>query len=121
METAIKLSHKVGSFKHYINQVEAAIVEQMGKGLRDGKLKEEDLPIIADFVLNSIDKIKTHDEIIGLLSHLSVKWSVFSEIATMEEGKLKKLLEKKTAEDMLKLIQAGDMVSAAQLARRVIN
>ncbi len=103
----------------YKKKVEQEIVNTIIKGLKENTLTEVDSHRIATFVLEGVDKISNHNELIGFLSLLSIRWPIFSPIAQMEEGKLKRVVEKKTAQDVLKLISQNQIGSAIKLAQGV--
>lgn len=105
----------------YKEAIEQKIVDAIAKGLEENLLTESQLPEISNFVLSHIDNITTHDQLIGFLSHLSLKWSVFKNIAVEEEGKLQKKVESKVAEDVLRLISKGQTNQAIDLAQSISN
>lgn len=103
--------------KTYKDAVESQIVNTIAKGVEEGKLKEEELPIISQFVLQKIDGIQTQDQMIGFLSQLSLKWPVFQPIALQAEGKVKQIYEKQVASSMMQLISEGKTTQAIDLAK----
>lgn len=105
----------------YKEAIEQKIVDAITKALEEGKLTEPQLPEISNYVLTSIDKIATHDQLIGFLSHLSLKWPIFQSIAVQEEGKLKQIVETNVAKDVLRLISKGDTKQAINLAQSISN
>jgi hypothetical protein len=103
----------------YKQAIEQKIVDALAKGLEEQKLTEAQLPEISNYVLSQIDQITTHDQLIGFLSHLSLKWPLFQHIAQEEEGKLKKVVETNIAQDMVRLINQGDTNQAVNLAESI--
>lgn len=90
-------------------------------GYEKKMLNDDDIKKIARLVLEHIDRIKNHDEIIGFLGKLSLKWPLFTTLAQSEEGKLKSAIEKKTAMEVLKLISNNEIGNAIKLAHSVTN
>lgn len=103
----------------YKQNIEQQIVDTIAKAVEEQKLIETQLPEISEYVLSKIDQITTHDQLIGFLSHLSLKWPVFQNIAVQEEGKLQKVVESKVAEDVLRLISKGQTNQAIALAQSI--
>jgi hypothetical protein len=103
----------------YKTNIEQRIVDAIADALEAGKIQESQLPEISQYVLSQINKITTHDQLIGFLSHLSLRWNIFHHIAVEEEGKLKKVVETKVAQDMVRLINQGDTNQAVNLAESI--
>jgi hypothetical protein len=103
----------------YKTAIEQKIVDAIADALEAGKIQETDLPPLSTYILAQMDKITTHDQLIGFLSHLSLRWTIFHNIAMEEEGKLKKVVETKVAKDMIRLINQGDTNQAVDLAESI--
>jgi hypothetical protein len=103
----------------YKTNIEQRIVDAIADALEAGKIQEKDLPPLSTYILAQMDRITTHDQLIGFLSHLSLRWPVFHHIAIEEEGKLKKVVETKVAQDMVRLINQGDTNQAVNLAESI--
>jgi hypothetical protein len=105
----------------YKKQVEIQVVDTIVAGLEQGKLTEADLKEISKYILPRVSKIKTHDQIIGFLAELSLKWPIFAPIALQEEGKLKTHVEKHIAANMVNLIRQDQLAQAIALAKSYIK
>lgn len=103
----------------YRQAIEQKLVEAIATGVEQGQVQESQLPEISNYILSHLDKITTHDQLIGILSHLALKWPVFRIIATEEEGKLKQVVEKNVAKDVLRLINKGHTKQAVSLAQKI--
>ncbi len=106
---------------NYKRQIEQQLVEIIASSLTNGSLTEEDLPTIANFAIPNVKQIKNHDQIIGFLSELSIKWPVFGSIALQEEGKLKRHIEAHVAQNVLNLIHHNQVKQAVALANSYIK
>lgn len=109
------------NFITYKKHVESTLVDLMIDAYEKKQLTDKDIKAIAREVLKYMDRIKNHDEIIGFLSELSLRWPLFSPLAQIEEAKLKQAIEKKTALQVLKLISQNEIDSAIKLAHTVIS
>lgn len=105
----------------YKRQIEVQVVDTIVQSLEEGKLSEDDLRSISDYILPRVKKIQNHDQIIGFLAELSVRWPVFSPIASQEEGKLKRHIETHVAKNVLQLIHKDQLEQAINLARSYIK
>lgn len=100
-----------------VKRLTVDLVEEMEK---DG-VKEEDLPPIADFILEKVDKAKNHSELINLLDELSAKWPFFETVEQLERGEVKELLEDKVEKDLLRLAKAGKAEDVIRFAKSVMK
>lgn len=100
-------------------QIEEKIVQKMIAAVGEGTLTEEELPDISSFVLDHLEPVTNGDQMIGFLHTLSLKWPVFANIATEEEGVLKDLVAKNVAKNVLSLIKKGDFTQAVSIAQQV--
>ena len=100
-------------------QVEAQIVEIVAASLENNVLGQEELPVIATFVLDKIDTIKTQDELAVFLAELSGKYPIFKNIAIVEKGILNHEKENVVVKDMLNLAKNGKIDEAIQLAKTI--
>lgn len=98
-------------------EIERKIIESIIVNLEENKLPQEELPIIADFVLGKIDTVKNHDELVIFLTELSTKWPIFTNITSIEKGEVKEKVEDKVAEDVLNLAKSGKIDEAIGLAK----
>lgn len=97
--------------------LEQRIVEAMMTGLDQDVITSDELPDIADFVLDKIDQLKTQDELMQFLRELSGKWHIFSQILVIESGEVKEHIEHKVASNVLDLVRAGKVDDAISLAK----
>ena len=104
-------------FKKYLNQIQIDILEVVASGIEKGILKEEELPIIAEFVLNKIDNIKNHYELDPFLTELSSRWPIFSNINKIQEGEVREMEDKEEAQGVLTLLKHGKIDQALSLAK----
>lgn len=100
-------------------QIERKIAEVMITALEDGKVGEADLPTIATFVLEKIDKAQNHDELIKSLDELSAKWPVFENLEQIERGEVSEASEDTVEKGVLKLAKSGQVEEAINLAKTV--
>lgn len=101
----------------YKNEMEKKIVECMILALENNNLQDSELPQIADLILDNIDNIKTHTELINLLGELSSRWPIFKNIELLEKGEVKEQKENVVVQDVLELARNGKIDDAITLAK----
>jgi len=70
----------------YKNRVGKHLTIRLALALKSGEITEQELPIIARFILDHIDNILNHEQLIQFLTNLSQKWPIFNHILTIEKG-----------------------------------
>lgn len=108
-------------FGNLKKSIEKDIVEQVIMGLEKGFLKEEELPLIGQFVLEKIDLLKNQQELIAFLGELSSKWPIFENIKKIEEGRVREKEEDEVAEGVLTLLKHGKIENALNLAKNITS
>lgn len=109
----ISLEHR----EEIVQRLTRDLVEEMEKN----GVSEADLPQIADFILEKIDKAQNHNELIALLDELSQKWPFFETVEQLERGEVKELIEDKVEKDLLTLAKAGRAEDVIRLAKSVMK
>lgn len=104
--------------KSFKDIAQTLIFDHTMDALEAGVITEADLPVIAKFVLAHTKSIKSHDNLIGFLQLMAIKWPVYKNIAVIEEGKLKSKYETEVAKNMLRLINKGQIAQAVNLAKQ---
>lgn len=98
-------------------EIEKQIVEAIITSLDKDNLKTTELPNIANFVLERIDNIKTHNELILFLGELARIWPVFVNLTAIEKGEVKEIKEDEVAQSVLTLAKSGKIDEAINLAK----
>ncbi len=102
-------------------EVKSRLVEAIARAVEEGKLTEPQLPEIADFILDNMSQAQTHQQVVALTLHLASRWPIFHNIAMIEKGQERKVIEETTANRMIDLIKSGDTVGALHLAKSVVQ
>lgn len=101
------------------------IIKRLTRDLLDAMEKnqvtEADLPQIADFILEKVDKAQNHELLIKLIDELSQKWSFFEKVEQLERGEVKEHTEDKAEKDVLMLVKSGRTEEAINLAKSVMK
>lgn len=74
------------SFNLYREKIGESLTKRLNDAYLHGIISEDESPIIAQFILDNIDKPTTHQELITLLEELANKWPVFGPILVMERA-----------------------------------
>lgn len=102
-------------------EIERKIVDTIVLALENGNLSQEELPDVADFVLEKIKLVKTKEELINFLTELATNWQIFANIKDITEGEVKERKEDKAYGDVLNLAKGGNIEEALKLAKTVTN
>lgn len=97
--------------------VEKAIADLVLKGFKEGLIQDEDLSPIGKFVLEKIDTLQTEEQMVAFLTELAKKWPLFSNILTIEKGKVTQNSENQVAQNVLDLAKEGKIDQAVDLAK----
>jgi hypothetical protein len=101
----------------HLVEIEKSIIEVIVRSLEEQKLSEQDLPKIAEFVLNGIKNIKDHEQIVAFLYGLSSNWPVFDHLEEIERGEMQDTIEDKGEKEVLSLAKNGNIEEAIRLAK----
>lgn len=101
--------------------LENNLVETMLAGLDREEITQEDLPVIATFILDRIDTITSQDDLMQFLRDIAAQWQIFSRILVLESGELKEQKEGQVAQGVLSLAKVGKIEEAISLAKTMTN
>jgi hypothetical protein len=107
----------MGITAEHKEEIQKSIVEAVIQALENEHLLESDLPAIGQFVLDKIDGIGTHDELVNFVGELASRWPVFKHIESVEKNKAEREEELKTADQIGDLASSGKIEEALGLAK----
>lgn len=97
--------------------IEKDIVDTVIAALDSGALKEADLPIVGQHVLDRIDKIETQEELILFLEVMAERWSIFTPLVTREKGVIEYGKEQNSVHQAEDLIKNGNIDQALKVVK----
>lgn len=97
--------------------IEQHVVERMISALDREEIDENEVPLIADFVLKGVDSITNEDEKMAFLRELAGKWRIFTGLLVIQSGEVKEKVEDEVAGGVLALAQHGKIEEAIKLAQ----
>lgn len=100
-------------------KIERQILEIMANALDSGQLTTEDSSVVANFVLDRIDKVANHQELLEFLGVLGEKWPVFSTLKEQGEGKIQDSVNEEVADGVELLIKHGKLEKALALVKSI--
>lgn len=103
----------------YKDRIGERLTLRMAQALKDGEITEDELPVIASYLLENIDKCKNSSEIFDFLVKIAKKWSFFENILTIEHGQILEKQEEEQAskvEDLIKQNKIDDALKVAENA-----
>ncbi len=101
----------------HIEKVDRRLLESLITAIEADKINDEELPVLANFVLEKIDSTKNHEQLIKGLEELSAKWPIFDNIEELERGEVQEAKEDKVEQDVLNLAKNGRVEEAISLAK----
>jgi len=107
----------MGITPEHKEEIQKSIVEAVIQALESEHLTESDLPAIGQFVLERIDHITTHDELVKFVGELATKWPVFKHIESTEKAVAERQEDIQTAEKVEDLVSSGKIEEALGLAK----
>lgn len=102
-------------------EVKTRLVEAIATALEQKQVTEQQLPEIADFILVNMDRVQNHQQMVVLTLHLASRWPIFHNIAMIEQGEEKRVVEEATANKMIDLIKNGHTTEAINLSQSVVQ
>lgn len=109
------------SFEDHKKQLEKMIIDTLVEALEKKKLTEPELQTVSAYVLENIDKIQIHHDLVIFVDQLSKKWPIFQNIEQIEKGEESRILETEAAKTMLTLIKDGKSSEAMAYSNRVLK
>ncbi len=101
--------------------IQRRILETILQGLNNNILTQDDLPIIAEYVLGQMESIQNENELLTFLQSLAEKWQLFTNLKTLEERKVQELEEKDKTQQVLQLTREGKVEEALTLAKTITH
>lgn len=105
------------TIQQYREQILEKTYDIMSKAVENGKIEEDAVSEMANFILERVDHLTTYDQVIGFFHLLSLKWPIFAPISLETEGKLKQQVETHVRDNMLSLIKEGKVSEAVQIGQ----
>lgn len=102
-------------------EVERRIVETTISALEHNQITEDQYDDISKYILEKIDSVKTHHDLMVFLRELTQNWNMFSFVLTLENGEVKSLEEKKAVEKVEQLAEGGKIEDALEAAKQAVN
>lgn len=102
-------------------EVQRKIVETVISSLEQDKITEAQFDEISAYILEKVEPVKTHHDLIVFLRELSAKWNIFSFILTLEDGEVKKIEQNQKADEIQQIVKTGNIDDALNKARQVVE
>lgn len=98
-------------------EVERMLVETIIAALQQGTLSDTEVPTLSAFILERVEAITTHEEMVVFLRELSGKWPIFTPLLVLESGEAKEKMEESVVSSVLKLAKENKVEEAIDLAK----
>ena len=101
----------------YRTQIERRILEVLAKGLEQKQLTAEDSTSVAQFILDHLDHVQNHQQLIQFLDSLAKRWPIFVEIGNIELAKAIEGNKEAVTIKMEQLVHQGNIQGALDTAQ----
>jgi hypothetical protein len=98
--------------------IERIIVETIITALEKAQITEDDYEKMSTFILEKIENVKTHHDLVIFLRELTANWSLFSFVLTLENGEVKKVEDNMALKKVEELVNSGNLEEALQTAKQ---
>lgn len=105
--------------QEYKYHIENLIVDAMLTAWEKNIIAEQEQFPISKFVLEQIDKVSTHEDLISFLAELSAKWSFFKPLYVSEQESVKKHEDNQMIEQAQDLAKSGNIDQALAVTREI--
>lgn len=103
------------------NQIEQAITDIILGQIEKETLTVEESSEIVGFCLEKIHALNSEEELLSFLSETSVKWPIFSGLASLEQGKTKEEQKDEAIDNVVSLVKSGNIDEAVNMAKSANN
>ena len=97
-------TQKEDAFLASVNELRTKVYEDllqvMIRGLQDDKVNVEDSKLMAKFVVNNLDKVKTTQDVVSFLNELPKKWDLYRDVCVQLKYTEESKEDKKKLEDI---------------------
>lgn len=101
----------------YREKIIAQLTKTMLDSVEEKKLTEGEMSVISGYILDSIDNIKTHQDLTNFLYELSWRWPIFKQVLKVEKGVEKESKDDEKAETIQGLIKENKIEEAIDAAQ----
>lgn len=103
------------------NQIEQAITDVILAQIEKEILTTEESSEIVNFCLEKIHAVNSAEELQAFLAEISAKWPIFAGIASLEQGKVKEEQKEEAVDNIVSLVNSGNIDEAVDLAKSANN
>ena len=101
----------------YREDVERRILQIMATALESNTLTEADAPLIAKYIIENLDHVEDHQELVRFLDGLSSQWPIFTEVGNIEMAKGIEQNKAAVTHQMEDLVHQGNIQGALDTAQ----
>lgn len=97
--------------------IEQQIIQLMTSSLEAKTLEADQTHLIANFVLEHLEAVQTHAELVNFLSSLAEKWPIFAPLGNIEMGKTIAAHRDELTHNVMDKVKSGDIDGALEMAQ----
>lgn len=109
------------SFQQYREKIGTSLTLRLNDAYAQGVLSEDETPVIAQFILDRIDKVNNHQELLSFLEELSNKWPLFGPVLMIEKSQKNEENNQQSVDKIEQLIKENKIDEALNVAEKAAD
>ena len=107
----------MGISEEYKEQIQRKILEAIITGLHQDVLASFELPDIAEFVLTTLNLVKTEDDLVNFYTDLATQWPVFENLKNYQLLEIQSHNNQKKTDHILDALRQGNVDEAIDMVK----
>lgn len=103
--------------EEYRTNIERRILEILANALESSQITEAESTSVARYILDHLDNVQSHPELVQFLSELAQKWPIFTEVGNTEMARAIEANKSTVTSNMETLIRQGNIQAALDAAK----
>lgn len=102
-------------------EVGLKIADLIDSGIRQKTITEDEASVLSTYIIENLEKINTHEELMNFLRELSAKNAIFSYLLVTESGEVKEQKDNEVAREAEGLVKNGKIDEALSMIKEEIK
>lgn len=104
----------------YRNKIGYQLTLRLAQAIKNKEIGVVEAPFISKQILNNIDKINSHDEMVAFLTKLVEDWPFFSNILTLELSEEEEKISQEKIKEIQQLLRDGKIDEVVKEVDKVL-
>lgn len=92
------------------------LTRKLARAIENGDMNQEQASEASAYILDTIDTLEDHAQLISFLTTISQKWPVFSSVLDLEQGEVSQAKEEQKVEEVENLLKENKIDEALHVA-----